>query len=497
MTKDANRTQLTVYKRSIRKYFSAAVLTSIFFTLPLHAEMNLEARIWTTNLREYPSLEKASVRALQQNPKGAYEHYLVAELALRMFKQHPEELKYLKQASDLSQQAIELAPNQEYGYLVAAQVLDLIGYRDDAAEMLAERPTFAQGWRTPFVRAVISSSYEGQDLGFDDFEKSLNGRDVSKEIVGNYIVQSLESKYVGTELVTRLELWLKKVDTTAVRISLAKALETTGEPKRAQLILADLNERAPSDETRLSEAILLYTQLGRSKSAESLLLSLATQRRDSDVGLAAKSHLAKIRLQKGDMVAAAALFAESIEGTSDKLKWITFSHEAYRNQHKLLEFTALLADLASRLPGSSFIYALQGEVLSENLSQHAKAVESFEAAITLDPKRTDFYNGMGLAYYRMKMHDKALLTFNKAISIDPKDATALYNEACVLSLMGRGPEAVGSLTKAILLDARLQSVAQMDKDFESLRANAEFQSLITAPTGAKAINSKGIVTKDQ
>jgi Flp pilus assembly protein TadD len=85
---------------------------------------------------------------------------------------------------------------------------------------------------------------------------------------------------------------------------------------------------------------------------------------------------------------------------------------------------------------------------------------------------------MGLAYYRMRQNEKALSTFNIALSIDPKDATARYNEACVLALMGRGDEALGSLKQAISLDGRLQTIASKDKDFEGIRANAEFQSLV-------------------
>ncbi|MES2745014.1 MAG: tetratricopeptide repeat protein, partial [Bdellovibrionota bacterium] len=481
MVTDAKQTQLAKFARNTGKILPAALISLGFLTSPLRAEsanQSLETSIWTSGLHDYASLEKAAVRALQQNPAGAYEHYLVAELSLRMFKQHPEDLRYLKQASDMSQQAIELAPTKEYGYLVAAQVLDLMGYKADAAEMLSERPSFAQGWRTPFVRAIISSTYEGEKTSLSDFEKSLKAPGVAKEIVGSYIALNLESNYAGTELVQKLEIWNRKADTTAMRISLAKALDESGEPNRAQAILADLNKKNPSEETRLAESTLLYAQLNRTKDAETLLLSLAANGKDQNIRMAAKSHLAKIRLQKGDTRTAASLFGESIEGTTDKLKWISFSHNAYRQQHKLIDFTALLTDLSVRLPGSSYLYALQGEVLSENLAQHEKAVESFEAAITLDPRRSEFYNGMGLAYYRMQKHEKALAVFNKAISLDPKDATARYNEACVLSLMGRGSEAVGSLEKAILLDGRLQSVALTDKDFESLRTNAEFQSLV-------------------
>ncbi|RYZ57641.1 MAG: hypothetical protein EOP07_09390, partial [Proteobacteria bacterium] len=69
-------------------------------------EQDLENKIWTSNLNDYEALERLAVRKLQINA-GAYEHYLIAELSLRMFKHNPSELRYLKVASEMSQQAIE------------------------------------------------------------------------------------------------------------------------------------------------------------------------------------------------------------------------------------------------------------------------------------------------------------------------------------------------------------------------------------------------------
>lgn len=437
----------------------------------------LENQIWTSNLDDYPALERAAVRLLQTNP-GAYEHYLVAELSLRMFKLNPAELRFLKQASDMSQQAIELSPNKEYGYLVAAQVLDLMGYKQEAEEMLAERPSFAQGWRTSFVRGVLASSQEVDKESFMDYDKSLKIDGASTELVGVYVASGLEAAYSGQDLVVALQAWRKKIDTSAIQLSLARALDDVGRSEEAHQILASLNKREPSFEAKYSDAILLYSKLKRNKEAEKLFTEVAAQSPSEELRYSAKSHLGKIALLKGDSKLASKYFLESIEGSNEQLKWIAFSHQAYTESKRLQDFSVLLDELSMQLPGSSYLYALKGEVLSESLSQHEKAIESFAAAITLDPKRSEFYNGMGLAYYRMHQNEKALSTFSQALSIDPKDATARYNEACVLALMGRGDEAVGSLKKAISLDGRLQMIAQKDKDFEGIRSNAQFQTLV-------------------
>lgn len=484
MVRSTKNSQLSKIIKINKEIFSAALFVLLLVQPGLQAEtpaQSLEVSIWNANLEDFPKLEREAVRALQHNP-GAFEHYLVAALSLQMFKQNPQELRYLKQASDLSQQAIELAPSKEFGYLVAAQVLDLMGYKDDARDMLSNRPSFSQGWRTSFVRGIIAASHEGDKTSFSEFERSLKAPEVSKELVGSYIAFNLEMNYTGKELVERLEVWQKKVNIPAMKYSLARALDEIDQPQRAQLILTELNKTSPSDETKLAEATLLYSKLSRINEAESILLKLNAKSGPTEIKRTAKAHLAKISLMKKDYTLASKLFAEAIEGSPEKIKWLSFAHQAYKDAKMLQEFTFLLTDLSGRIPGNSYLYALQGEVLSENLAQHESAVLSFEAAITLDPKRSEFYNGMGLAYYRMQKHEKALAIFNKAIRIDPRDATARYNEACVLALMGRGEEAVGSLEQAILLDGRLQGVAKTDKDFEGLRSNAQFQSLIQPAT---------------
>lgn len=486
MVKDANKKQaadkavLSGKFLPRRAVFAATLFAGLTFGTAAHAAPKsqiLENQIWTSNLDDYEALERSAVRMLQLNP-GDYEHYLIAELSLRMFKHNPAELRYLKQASDMSQQAIELSPNKEFGYLVAAQVLDLMGYKQEATEMLATRPTFSQGWRTSFVRGVLASSQEVDKDSFNDFEKSLKADPASGELVSVYVANGLEASYSGQELVNALQKWQKLINTNAIQLSLARALVEVGRSEEAHQILASVNKREPSFDVKYSDAVLLYSKLKRGKDAEKLFLDVAANAPSEELKFSAKSHLGKLALLKGDGKLAAKYFKEVIVGSSEQLKWISFSHKAYSESKQMLDFAILLETLSGSLPGTSYLYALKGEVLSESLALHEKAVESFAAAITLDPKRSEFYNGMGLAYYRMHQNEKALSTFNQALSIDPKDATARYNEACVLALMGRGDEAVGSLRQAISLDGRLQTVALKDKDFEGIRSNAQFQTLV-------------------
>jgi len=133
------------------------------------------------------------------------------------------------------------------------------------------------------------------------------------------------------------------------------------------------------------------------------------------------------------------------------------------------------------------LYALLGETQSEDLQRHDAALKSFANAILLEPSRSDFYNGMGLTYYRMKRQEDALRLFKEATKIDPNDATARYNEACVLALMGRTQQAIGSLQEALTLDPRLVDNARSDKDFANINGLPEFIRMLKSPATAPAL----------
>ena len=96
----------------------------------------------------------------------------------------------------------------------------------------------------------------------------------------------------------------------------------------------------------------------------------------------------------------------------------------------------------------------------------------------VDPDRSDYYNGMGLTYYRKKSYAAALKLFVTASEVDPNDATARYNQACVLSLMGRRDEAINTLAEALSLDPRLMQSARADADFAAIKGSEKFQALM-------------------
>src|SRR5438128_239185 len=74
------------------------------------AERDLEVRVWTADEQNLPSLEKEVVRLIQVDGRSAFAHHLLAHVLVRFFARDPGDLYLLKQAADLAQQAIDLAP---------------------------------------------------------------------------------------------------------------------------------------------------------------------------------------------------------------------------------------------------------------------------------------------------------------------------------------------------------------------------------------------------
>ena len=106
-------------------------------------------------------------------------------------------------------------------------------------------------------------------------------------------------------------------------------------------------------------------------------------------------------------------FVKSIVGSANPIDWIILSHHEYdkRNLHRELSTSY---KIKLEVPGSGAIYALHGEVLSEKLAKHEAAEESYKSAILLEPTKSEYYTGLGLAYYD-KEYGESLKSFRRPL----------------------------------------------------------------------------------
>jgi tetratricopeptide (TPR) repeat protein len=450
----------------------------------------LEVRVWTADEHELNFLEQDVVKVIQLDPHSAVGHGLLAHLMVRFFSKDPSDLYILKQASDLAQQAIDLAPSAPYGYVAMADILDLMGSADRGLKLLddAERTGMAPNWRFAFTRArLLGGDDAGSVKTLKLLEQALAFKDVEPRVVVPYVVALLQSEASGEQLVAKLEDWNKRFPSPLFELTEAITDADLGKFQKAHALYGKIIKDDPSNkEAKVNDAIVLYRDLKEGQRAATLLEEVLAEH-PADLSPAVRSmvsaHLGAAYLQRKMYDKANASFVAAISGEPENLGVLDFVTRSYRDAKAQDRLASLLSGLNDQVPGSGMLHALLGETLSEHLGRQDEALRAFSDAITLDPERSDFYNGMGLAYYRKKSYPDALKLFVAATEIDPNDATARYNAACVLSLMGRGDEAINTLAEAITLDPRLMQTARGDSDFAGLKASMKFQDLVQQTPG--------------
>jgi hypothetical protein len=117
----------------------------------------LEVQVWNAPPSELFRVEKQLVHALWQKPADtAFVYYLLSHIYLRMFGAEPTYTRGLQQALQLGQEAMELQPDSEYGYLSMAEMLFVLGKKQEASFLLhslqaqAEKKHRPISWRLKF-----------------------------------------------------------------------------------------------------------------------------------------------------------------------------------------------------------------------------------------------------------------------------------------------------------------------------------------------------------
>lgn len=448
--------------------------------------IDLEGRVWSSQDSQLSDLESEISKNIQISPHSSFMHYLLGQINIRKFMLNPYEMHLLRQAAEMGQQAIDLRPDKDFGYVIAAQVLDMMGYSDNALKLIDNtfNTKIKDSWRTWFLKSKIKAASHTFHESLSIYEKSLESSYTQTHVVIPHVIALIESHTEGEKLVSELRSWLKTSDDDSlVKISLAIALTDQGDYAEAEKLYKSIPAKDNYYiESMINRSILQYNYLNQRKDAQLTLENLRHSQQfknlDSEKKILVLGHLANIHLLEKDYHKAEAYFVETVLGSPTPMNWVSFIHNSYKKDDKFKELANLMERLKHEIPGMGAIYALQGTILSEKLQQHQDAINAYEDAILLEPNRSEFYTGLGLAYYREKNMDKALDLFAQATRVDPSNATARYNEACVLSLLGRSSEALGSLKEAINLDPELISAAEQDQDFENIRELSLFAEII-------------------
>ena len=90
-----------------------------------------------------------------------------------------------------------------------------------------------------------------------------------------------------------------------------------------------------------------------------------------------------------------------------------------------------------------------------DLGQYEKAVESYSAAIDMQPNNAYFYNARGCAYNGLGEYEKAISDFDKAIKLDSEFVDAYNNRGYAYGSLGKYEKAISDFDKAIELGPEL------------------------------------------
>jgi len=113
-----------------------------------------------------------------------------------------------------------------------------------------------------------------------------------------------------------------------------------------------------------------------------------------------------------------------------------------------------------------------------HLGKHTEALEAFEEALQLDSKDDGAWKYKGDALYCLGKYTEALEAFEEALQLDPKNAIVLYKLACVYSKVQKTDLCLDYLKQAIIIDEKLKKECIKDPDFDNVRMDPRFKSLI-------------------
>src|SRR3972149_1619686 len=92
-------------------------------------------------------------------------------------------------------------------------------------------------------------------------------------------------------------------------------------------------------------------------------------------------------------------------------------------------------------------------------SQYEHAILDFSKAIEINPRLSETYNNLGIAYGKGKgLHDQAIIYFSEAIEINPVYAEAYANRGVAYGNKGIYDKAISDFNKAIELNPEYPDV---------------------------------------
>lgn len=123
---------------------------------------------------------------------------------------------------------------------------------------------------------------------------------------------------------------------------------------------------------------------------------------------------------------------------------------------------------------------LMGESLRQ-LSRYREAIIPLNRSLDLIPDDVRVCMALGWCYKRLGRIYRAIEALEYALNVEPGEAVLHYNLACYWSLVADRRKALRYLAEALAIDGNLRELVHGEPDFDTLRSDPLFRSLIGHP----------------
>lgn len=120
---------------------------------------------------------------------------------------------------------------------------------------------------------------------------------------------------------------------------------------------------------------------------------------------------------------------------------------------------------------------LRGMALRQ-LGDHQTALEAFDIAYEEKSDHLSLLLAMAWCYKRSDQLEKAIAMMQHAYAVSPTEPIVLYNLACYWALSGNKLQALSWLGRALRMDGELKRLISSEQDFDRLRADPDFETLV-------------------
>ncbi|MBO3460795.1 tetratricopeptide repeat protein [Aetokthonos hydrillicola Thurmond2011] len=141
-------------------------------------------------------------------------------------------------------------------------------------------------------------------------------------------------------------------------------------------------------------------------------------------------------------------------------------------------------------PDYNYAWNNKGNAL-RNLGRYEEAISYYDQALKIQPDDHKAWSNKGIALDDLGRYEEAISCYDQALKIQPDYHKAWYNKACCYAIQGNIERAIENLQQAINLNAsEYQEMAKSDSDFDIIREDERFQSLIQEQLPSKLVTDE-------